>query len=124
MGWIEIKQEKQAERNAVGFIATENISAFNVVTASGQVADSSIVSHRGKVIGLSIEPVLIGHAGEAVNEGEVENTAWSFTTGSPLYLDLNGGLTAIAPSSGFSQQIAVATASNKIDIDLKPSILL
>lgn len=116
-------RERDSFEELVEFIATEDILAYQVVTGDGKVANSSTSSHRGKIIGIAAIGVLNGFVGEAIVSGEITNAGWAWTIGSPLYLNGNV-ISATAPTTGFSQQIAVATKTDTIDIDLKPSILL
>ena len=103
------------------YIATENISIFDVVTSDGKVGNSAIVSQRNKIIGLSKTATLIGFMGTAIGFGEITNGAWTWTIGDKIFL--NGTtLSTVAPSSGFSILIGTAIGTDTIKIELQPSI--
>lgn len=109
--------------SAVEYIATDNISAYDVVTSDGQKADSSDITHRNKIIGIAKTGTLIGFSGFAQGTGEITNPAWTWVVGDRIYL--NGtSLSTIAPLTGFIQQVGTAVASNKINIEVASSILL
>lgn len=107
----------------VAFLANESISANIVVTSTGVQANSATIAHRGKIIGISTASVSSGFMGSAKGFGEWVNATWSWTIGDKIYL--NGtSLSTTAPSSGFIQFIGTATASDTININLGPAILL
>lgn len=112
------------ESTNVPFVATENIPAFTVVTATGKIADSSnVVQHRGRIIGVCIEAVVSTFSGSAVTVGKITNPLWSWSIGDIIYL--NGTSLSIIPTStGFSQRIGIAIQSDTIDIGLGEPILL
>lgn len=105
------------------FIAQEAITAYKVVTANGFQANSLNLLHRGKIIGIAISSVANGFGGTTVAIGEITNPAWVWVIGDIIYL--NGtSLSTTPPSTGFIQPIGVVTASNRIDVQLKQSVLL
>lgn len=107
----------------VEFTATEDIAQYDIVTATGKIADSSNLTHRDKVIGISNAAVLNGFVGSVTAYGKITNAGWSWIVGSIIYLN-SGSYSTVPPSTGFIQQIGVATASDTIDVDIKPSIRL
>ena len=107
----------------IDFIATAAVPVFVLVTSTGVPADSTDVTHRNKVIGISTTAVSSGFAGKAVGFGQIKNPAWSWTIGDKLFL--NGTtISTTAPSTGFSQMIGIANKSDTIDVDIHASILL
>lgn len=107
----------------VDYIATEIISKFDVVTADGKVANSSLYNQRNKIIGISITDTNIGFAGQAIGYGEIQNSAWTWLIGDKIFL--NGTALSTTPaSSGFSVLIGVAIKTDTIKIEIQPSILL
>lgn len=100
-----------------------DIPAFTLVTANGEIADSSNIFHFGHVVGLSTVAVLSGFTDTVVAEGEVTNGSWSWTNNDKIFL--NGtSLSTISPSTGFSQFIAIAKNNNTIYVRLQQPILL
>ena len=104
-------------------LATEDLPAFVIILATGKRADSSDATHQGRVIGITVEPVPSGQTGRFISEGTVENPEWSWTPGDRLYL--NGmSISAILPSIGFLQPVAIAETPTTIFFDLGIPILL
>lgn len=105
------------------YVATENITAFDVVTSDGRVGNSGDVTQQDTVIGIAIADCLIGAPGKVVAFGEITNPAWTWTVGDVIFL--NGtSLSTTPPSVGYSQEIGTATATDTINVDLGPAILL
>lgn len=107
----------------VPFIATQNLVAFNPVTSNGQLADSSNLTHRNRVIGITPTLVNNGFSGQVKAFGAIINGGWSWTIGDKIYL--NGtSLSTVAPSLGFIQIIGTAVGTDTIDVKISQSILL
>ena len=107
----------------ITIVASENVPAFRVITSGGNIADSTFIAHRGRVVGITLEAIASGFSGLVAKEGKVENPAWSWATGDILYL--NGtALSTAAPSSGFSQAIGVAKNATTVIVRLGIPILL
>jgi len=107
----------------ITMVANENIPAFLAVTGNGLVANSNIISHRNKIVGLALANINNGFSGLVQTGGSVENNSWTWLPGDKIFL--NGtALSTIPPSTGFIVQIGVAPASNAINIEIQPSILL
>jgi hypothetical protein len=107
----------------VTVVANEDISKYDPVTGNGQIADSTNLAHRNKIIGLADENISNGFSGQVRTGGKITNLSWDWVAGDRIFL--NGStLSTIAPSTGFSVQIGVAAASDTINIEVQPSILL
>jgi hypothetical protein len=116
-------QDPSTSIKNIPFVANDNISAFQVVTSNGKIANSSNVAHKNKIIGISLTDVLIGFSGTAIGFGIIQNSAWTWTIGDKIFL--NGtSLSITAPATGFSLLIATAIAIDTLDIIMQPSILL
>lgn len=110
-----------SDRVTVDYVTSEIIAAFQVVTVDGRVADSNTVSDRDKILGIATTAKASGFPGQAVIEGQIQNTAWTFTSGDIIYL--NGtALSTVAPTSGFLQKIATAITSDKIIVEINRPI--
>jgi len=119
----EVNASITSVEETLSFNSTDTITAYDVVTSTGKVADSSTLSHRGKIIGIAKASVSSGFIGVARGIGSITNASWSWTIGDKIFL--NGtSLSTTAPSSGFSQFIGTAIASDTIDIQLGIPILL
>jgi hypothetical protein len=107
----------------VSVVAQENINIFDVVTGDGHRATSDNVQQRNRIVGIALAAITNGFSGNVQTVGAVINSAWNWNKGDKIFL--NGySLSTIAPTSGFSVLIGVATAANTIDILLQPSVLL
>lgn len=122
-GWVLGTPSTTAFNDTAEINATMNIPGLSLVTANGQVADSSNTFHFNHVVGISMDAVLSGNIATLVVEGEVTNLSWGWTTNDKLFL--NGTvLSTIPPTSGFSQMIAIARNNNVIFIRLQQPILI
>lgn len=107
----------------VTVIATENIAAFQVATIKGKNADSADTLHMGNIAGVMLGAVASGFAGQAVAEGQIKNSAWTWNTGDVLFL--NGeALSKVAPVTGFRVVIGYAVTTDTIYVDISECIRL
>lgn len=104
-------------------LATVNIPAFSLVTENGEIADSANLFHFGHVVGISTVAVLASFIDTVVVQGEVTNSAWTWTNNDKLFL--NGTtLSTVPPATGFNQFIAIAKSNNTIFVRLQQPIKL
>lgn len=122
--WIQTMGTPGVDAAPIDVVAAEDLPAFTVVTVDGHVADSSNFAHIGRVVGLTLADIATGFSGSVKMEGEMTNPAWSFTPNSKLFLGSGGGLSSIAPATGFAQVIAVAQSDQTIIIQIGDPILL
>ena len=109
--------------SSIDILAAENIAAFQCLTADGHVANSANAGHFGAVVGIATAAISTGFVGQAQAGGELTNNAWSWAPNAKIFL--NGtSLSTTPPSSGFSQQIAIARNANTIVVEIQPPILL
>lgn len=107
----------------ISLAVAQTIAAYLPINSDGVLADSSLITQRGKLIGLTIEPINLGDAGDVVTQGEVDNPSWSWIAGDRLFL--NGTtISNTPPVSGFVQRIGTAKSSTKINIEIQEAILL
>lgn len=100
-------------------VAAEDLTAFSVVTSTGEIADSGTIAHIGKIIGINPALIATGFSGDVTSIGEVENLSWTWVAGDRLFL--NGtSLSTTPPGSGFIY--LVGTAKNSTTIYVAPSI--
>lgn len=102
-------------------VFTDDVPAYYAVTSTGVAASSNDPAHVGRVIGIITENAENGKSQIVITAGMISNPAWSFTPGSPVYLNGNT-LSNTAPSVGFVQRIGVATSANTLIVQLGPSI--
>jgi hypothetical protein len=103
--------------------ATEDIPAFSFVTANGKVADSGNSAHFNRIVGITPVAVSSGFIVTVLGVGEVLNVLWNWTPNAKLFL--NGTtLSAVPPTSGFNQLVAVARNDQTIIVRMEVPILL
>lgn len=119
--WNRIGDANSIEETIV---ATENVPAFNVITLTGQIANSAILAHRDRIIGITKTAIDNTFSGFVVTEGYIKNTAWNWTKGNVLYLNGAGSLSVTAPSAGFISIIGKALSNQEIYVKILESILL
>lgn len=93
------------------------VAAYSVVTdsAGSTRLSSSDDNAPGTALGVVVQ-VAVGLA-VVRTAGRVSNPAWSFTSG-PVFLGLSGGVTQVAPSSGYIQQLGHAADANTLHINI------
>lgn len=103
--------------------AIQDVLGFLPIITNGQVANSSNLAHRLKVIGLSTGPTLTGFNISVQFHGLIINSSWSWTPGQKIYIN-STGLSSAAPSTGWSMSIGRAMGATKILLDLGQPFLL
>lgn len=106
-------------------IAGESIGGHRVVrTQSGAAyyATQSDPDQTAAAIGLTANAADAGGELSIVTSGEITESSWNWTPGSPLYLTGQGQLTHTPPPSGPVRQIAVADSATTIIVSIQPEI--
>jgi hypothetical protein len=108
--------------------ANGNLSGHRVVRSTGtddlvDYADSTNPAHAGTVIGITLNAANNGTIVLIRATGEVSDPSFSFAPG-PIYFDALGRLTQVLPTSGFMQQVAVASSLTEIVVQLGSPIIL
>lgn len=107
----------------VNFTAAVDLAAYDPVTNNGELADSDNLAHNGRVVGVVKAATFTGAIGLAIIEGTIIDPSWVWAPNTKLFL--NGTtLSATAPTTGFSQMLAVARTDMEILIQPKHAILL
>lgn len=109
---------------AVDFIATENISQYDVVTSKGKRADTADYNTRNIIIGFATTNVLNGFPGKAVGFGQIANAAWTWVKGDKIFLNGLGTVNTLPPISTYSVLLGTATDTITVDVNIQPSLLL
>lgn len=107
----------------VDVLASEDLPAFVAATSDGQRANSGNILQWGKVVGVTQEAVSSGFIAHLVDDDELTNPLWSWSPGQLIFLNGNV-LSGTAPSSGWSQQIAIARNNQIIIVKLGEPILI
>jgi hypothetical protein len=103
-------------------VATEDISAFSIMTETGKNADSGNVFHKNIIMGITVDTIATGFSGTVVTAGQINNPLWNWTRGDVLYL--NGTtISSVCPSTGFRVIIGRALDQHNIDVEISESIL-
>lgn len=110
------------------FIVTtgEAIGGLRGVYASSGVcyyADSSITTQANKLIGISSEAVGVGELLTVQSAGELDGFT-GLTSGAAVYLQTNGVVSSVIPSTGFIQQVGIALTTTKLLINIQPSLVI
>ena len=107
----------------ISIVALEIIPIYQIMTATGYIANSSNISHSKIIAGISTQDILSNHSGSVLSAGIVTNSNWNWNTGDVLYL--NGTeISKIPPDTGFIVEIGSAISSETILVSIKQSILL
>jgi hypothetical protein len=113
--------------NSTTLTTAEAIGGHRLVTtdASGLAiyADSSDVSHAGRVVGLSTGAASLGGTVTVQYGGSLTDPSFSYTPGDILYVGTNG-LISTTPGTAFSQVIGYAEAATTIFIRIHQPILI
>lgn len=100
-----------------------SIPAGSPITVTGHLANSNNLSHYGKVVGITRTDATLGNIVSVATDTELVNSSWSWFPASVIFL--NGtSLSVTPPTSGFSQQLALAKNAETIVVQLEPSVLL
>jgi phosphotransferase system HPr-like phosphotransfer protein len=99
-------------------LAAQYIHRFDVVTSMGLIADSGTAGDEKILLGVAVSDIAIGQPIEVVAQGEISNSAWTWTQGDPIYL--NGTvLSNVAPGGGdFVRQVGVASSKTTVFVSV------
>lgn len=102
------------------------LNAYKVLTtdATGKAiyADSVIVAHANKLVGIGANAANTDDTINAQFEGELTNDGWSWTPGALLFVGLNGDVTT-AQTGAFSQAVGFAKTAKTIVVRLGRAII-
>lgn len=87
------------------------IPRYGCVTSLGELANSGVPAHQGRVMGLTEGRIELGAWGDVTIFGIVYDQAWTWTPGGVLYLN---GTVLSHTSAGFVQQIGWALTAQSI----------
>lgn len=104
--------------------AAENLGGHRVVTVEGYYASKDTASDKFKVLGITTGAVSIGATATVTTYGEITDSAWAWTVGSPIFLNTNGTLTQTPITSGFSLIIGKPMSATSMFVDISQLITL
>ena len=109
--------------------AAVGMSALRVVAARSSdgrliYASATNPAHAFTVFGLLRSSVTASEPVAVLTEGQVSDSSWNWSIGSPIFLGANGTLTQNAPQSGFLIQVATPITPHTIEFEIQEPILL
>jgi hypothetical protein len=115
-------------RTITELVAAEEISALKLCYVDevglARVARSDGTYLEARCVGLSLSAIGVGQLGQFLTFGEISDPFFTWVESDDLYLHLNGGITSIAPTSGFLTPIGSGLGLNKVLINIKRTIIL
>ncbi|MEM9118502.1 MAG: hypothetical protein AAGD09_11535 [Cyanobacteria bacterium P01_F01_bin.56] len=103
------------------------LSALRVVVADDSglaYADKDTPAHAAAAIGLTTQSAAQGDTVNAPLVAVVNDAGWNWDATLPIWLGNSGQLTQVAPSNGFSRQVATVLFSDTIFFEPQEAILL
>lgn len=118
-----------AGNTVLQYVAGINLSGHRmvIVDIGSEVviyADSTIPSHATKVLGMTTGAAMLGNLATIRTSGELTEVSWNWDLSLPIWLGINGLLTQVIPSVGFSLIIGFPITATKIYIDIREPIFL
>ena len=74
----------------IDFVASENISVYDIVTQNGYIADTTNEIYENIVIGISLGDTLVTETGSARFSGQIINLAWNWDITKPIWVNGTG----------------------------------
>ena len=115
------------DSNCETYIAGETLSAVKPVYISGSEEVSQADSDtkpEACVIGITKHSASLGSDIEVILSGELQDSSFNFNSNESIYLDGNGNLTTVPPTTGFLTKIGKGLGNNKILINIEEPIAL
>ena len=117
-----------ADAAILRYIADVDMGGQRIVRTAfaGRVryASSGVVLDASTVIGLSLNAALAGDLVRVATGGEITEPTWNFVEGLPVFLALDGRITQVPPTTGFSLVIGTATSPTSLVVGIKQSVIL
>ena len=120
-----VEDDGDAERLVFRKVADEPISALRLVYLTSDTNVSladNLAFNTSLVAGIAISTALTGGEVEIVAQGIVKDPFFSFPLNDILFLGLNGNITNIPPTSGFSTIIGKSLGAGSIFINIEQPI--
>jgi hypothetical protein len=106
--------------------ASQNLSGHRVVKVVADGADYASASEPGDaalVVGITVGATLATDLAKIQTSGELIEPSWNWQLG-PVFNDVDGQLTQVNPSTGYSLVVGIAAEPTKLLISLKSPIVL
>lgn len=122
----QVLSEVKVELEGVTAARPLSSNRMVMVTETGKVdyADSSVVSHAGKVVGLITQGAVTNGTVQIIPLGVVMDSQWTWDPTKPdLYLGTEGRLTQTLPTSGFINRVGTVCTSTIVLIKVETPII-
>jgi Uncharacterized conserved protein (DUF2190) len=123
-GNLSVSSESYTETK----LTTDNLSALKCVTVVSpteiKLAENDIDFETATVFGVAITAASAGSTLKIKTYGILNDSSFNWPANTQLYLDENGSLTDVAPTSGFRTLVATSNGTNEIFINIQEPIIL
>lgn len=121
-------QAKQSVRRSVA-AGTVNGGRAVLLNASGEAehADAGTLAHAGRVCGVARDAALVGEGLDIVESGLMDDVAWTWTPGLPIFLGAAGMLTQVEPATPgcvFSCIVGRAITATRLQVAVQAPVIL
>jgi hypothetical protein len=108
--------------------ASETISAlkcvYSISANSIAIAKNNVSFNEASVFGVAVTAANTNEEVNIQTYGVLRDTSFSWSANTQLYVDTNGSLTDVAPSTGFRTLVATAQGIGQIFINVQEPITL
>lgn len=87
-------------------------------------ADCTVPSHGKRVLGITTGASVIGAQSRIQASGEMSESSWAWILDAPVWLGINGLLTQVIPTVGFSLIVGFPISSTKLLIRISEPLFL
>lgn len=127
-GSVDFAEESLSARTLkISLIADENVSALKLIYQSSPTnggLGNSQINAKKDVVGISVSAAVTGNLFEVLLFGRVEDAFFNYPVNTSLYLDIDGNITDISPTTGYSVLIGKGLGTGAIFIDIERPIIL
>lgn len=110
--------------NEATITAAENLGGHRVVTVEGYYASKDTANDKFKVLGITTGAVNSGETATVTTYGEMTESSWNWTSGTPVFLSTNGLMTQTAPTTGFRTIIGIPLTSTSMFVNISEPIVI
>lgn len=113
--------------STLSYPAGEILSGHRMVVLNdGELfyADRTITVHAKKILGMTVGATTLGELAGVQTGGEITEPSWSWTLDVPVWLGVNGLLTQVIPTVGFSLIVGFPISSTKLLIRISEPLFL
>lgn len=81
-------------------------------------------AHAGRAIGMALQSANIDGTLNVRHSGKVVESTWTLSEGANYFLNTNGSMTTVPPSSEFIQLLGTSSNSTTFDINIQLPIII